>query len=264
MKEQSFLDIKDYSFSFGAKAVLQDLSFSFEPGEFASIVGPNGAGKTTLLKILIRILRGGAGTIKVRGKLLSDYEQPELAKVISYLPQRVPFLPGLTLEEFVFMGRFPYRRAFTFESKEGREAVRQALAITGLEELSSCQMDTLSGGECQKALLAASFAQGAELLLLDEPLAFLDYAHQGEVLSLLLRFNQEFGRSILMVTHDVNTVLAGNRVIGIKAGEKVFDGTHEAFMQPQSLENLYGKTFDFVRHPASGKTLAFCYGEALS
>jgi iron complex transport system ATP-binding protein len=111
------IELDNFSFRFGTKRVLHEVSFSVAEGEYVSIIGPNGAGKTTLLRCIDRLLAGGTGRISVRGRPLADYRQKELARLIGYVPQAGGHTFPFTVEQFVLMGRYPYLSPFSAVSK---------------------------------------------------------------------------------------------------------------------------------------------------
>jgi iron complex transport system ATP-binding protein len=241
--------IRDFSFRVGEKPILRGVSFSVRSGEYLSIIGPNGAGKTTLLRCLDRILTGGSGRIEVFGRPLGDFTQKELARRLGYVPQADGRVFPFTVEQFVLMGRYPYLSPFSSIRREDREAVRDALQMTGTRQFQDRLLDTLSGGERQKVFIAAALAQGADVLLLDEPTTFLDYRHQAEIRELLARVNHS-GTTIVAVTHDVNrAVLDSDRIVALREGSVAFCGRPEDVMQPSVLGRIYGTEFLLVEHP---------------
>jgi len=244
------LEIANFSFGFGVKEILHDVSFAVNQGEYLSIVGPNGAGKTTLLKCIDRIYRGGTGQVSVCGQPLELYRQRDLARRLSYVPQADGRVFPFTVEQFVLMGRYPYLNPFSSVSHEDMEAVRQVMERTGIAEFAHRKLDTLSGGERQTVYIAAALAQGAEVLLLDEPTTFLDYRHQAEVRDLLADVNRNSGVTVVAVTHDVNrAAMDSHRIVALSDGSVVFDGTPGEIMQPEVLERIYGTSFLLVGHP---------------
>lgn len=251
-RAQAAVEVRRFSFWLEDKPVLRDVSFSVLEGEYLSIVGPNGAGKTTLLKCLDRIYTGGRGEIAVFGRPLAAYRQKELARRLSYVPQADGRVFPFTVEQFVLMGRYPYLSPFTSVRREDRQAVREALELTGTAPFAGRMLDTLSGGERQKVYIAAAVAQGADALLLDEPTTFLDYRHQAEIRDLLTRLNGA-GKTIVAVTHDVNrAALDSHRIVALREGEVVFCGTPGELMHPGVLRSVYGADLLLVEHPGTG------------
>lgn len=247
------LEVCRFSFQLGEKPILQEISFQVAQGEYVSIIGPNGAGKTTLLKCLNGIYTGGQGTIRWFARPLEAYQRKELARRISYVPQADGRVPPFTVEEFVLLGRYPYLSPFTTIRAEDRQAARQAMEATHVTDLADRLLETLSGGERQKVFLAGAVAQGADLLLLDEPTTFLDYRHQAEIRELLRQLNAS-GKTILAVTHDVNpAALDSHRIIALREGRIVFCGPPEDLMQPEVLRTIYGTDLVLVCHPITGR-----------
>jgi iron complex transport system ATP-binding protein len=250
------IQIKNYSFSIGDKQILHDVSLSVKERDFLSIIGPNGAGKSTLIKCLIRINTGGKGEIILSGKPLTSYSQKELARLLGYVPQTDGRSLPFTVEEFVMMGRYPYLSPFTPIRHDDEQAVQDALNLTGTGDLAGRILNTLSGGERQNVLIAAALAQGAKILLLDEPTTFLDPKHVADVHRILKRINRERGFTIVMVTHDINAAaLLSDRIAIIKEGRLVFEGLPGEIMQNSILSDIYDKQFLFVTHPVTGQAL---------
>jgi iron complex transport system ATP-binding protein len=251
--EKAIIEVRGFSFRLGKKQILREVSFTVAEGEYLSIVGPNGAGKTTLLKCVDRLLAGGSGRIEICGRPLESYSQKKLARLIGYVPQGDGHGFAFTVEQLVLMGRYPYLSPFSPASKEDRQAVREALELTGTAEFAERLLETLSGGERQKVFIAAALAQGARILLLDEPTTLLDYHHQDEVQGLLARVNCESGTTIVSVTHDVNrAALESHRIVALREGKVVFCGPPPEIMRPEVLQQIYGSSLLLVDHPCAG------------
>lgn len=247
------IEIHGLSLSLGGKQILRDVSFSVGEGEYVSIVGPNGAGKTTLLRCVDRLLSGGTGRIEICGRPLASYGRKELARLIAYVPQSDGRQFPFTVEQFVLMGRYPYLSPFSAVSKEDRRAVRQAMELTGTTEFARRSLDTLSGGERQKVFIAGAMAQGAKILLLDEPTTFLDYRHQEDVQVLLSRVNRTSGTTIVAVTHDVNrAALESDRIVALRDGSVIACGPPSEIMKAEVLQQIYHSSLLLVDHPDAG------------
>lgn len=251
--DKPIIAVREFSIQLGGKLVLDRISFEVRSGESLAIVGPNGAGKTTLVKCLNRILTGGSGQIEVEGRSVASYSRKELARRMSYVPQADAHTVPFTVEQFVLMGRYPYLSPFSPVSSADRMAVREAMRLTGTAIFGDRMMETLSGGERQKVYLAAALAQGAAIMLLDEPTAFLDYHHQEEIRELLARTNADASRTTVSVTHDVNrAALESDRIVAMREGRVVFDGLPREIMRPEVLRGIYGSSFLLVAHPETG------------
>jgi len=158
-----------------------------------------------------------------------------------------------TVEQFVLMGRYPYLSPFSTIGPDDRKALGEAMDLTGIREFADRRLDTLSGGERQKVYLAAALAQGADVLLLDEPTTFLDYRHQAEIRRLLARARRQSGVTIVAVTHDVNlAALESDRIVALRDGSVVFTGTPREVMQPDVLGRIYGTSLLLMDHPRTG------------
>lgn len=255
------LEVKNLSLNIGEKMILRGISFSVHGGLHLTIVGPNGAGKTSLLKCLMRIRSDWHGDVTVQGRHITGMSQKDLARMVGYVPQADGRLVPFTVGQFVLMSRYPYLGPFSSVGRHDYQAVENALRITGMDAFSERDIRTLSGGERQKVFIAGALAQGAHILLLDEPTTFLDPLHESQVLELLDRLRCDHGTTILSVTHDVNhAALYGDRVIAMVGGEVVFDGLPGDFMDNRTLERVYGRSFLFISHPKSGKQVAIPEG----
>lgn len=259
MKVGEAIRVEDFSFAVGNATILNRVSFRLECGSFLSVIGPNGAGKSTLLKCLNRINPSGPG-ISVGGRALESITQRHLARLMSYVPQADARPLPYTVDEFVSMGRYPFLSAFSSLTAVDLAVVERSLELAGVGRFRGRTLGSLSGGERQKVLIAAALAQEAEIMLLDEPAAFLDYRHQVEVLDLLERLNREQGKTIVMVTHDLNAAVEHcDRVLALLGGEVAYDGTPEGLLDAERLERIYGARFVFIRQP--GRTLPLVRAE---
>ena len=250
------IEIEDLSFAILSKRILQDVSFSVSAGQKFFIVGPNGAGKTTLLRCLSRIITDYHGSIKVKDKNLKSYSQKKLAKILTYVPQALPADIPFTVHQFVLMARYPHLSPFSVISPQDQEIVSGAMEMTQTACFADRIIATLSGGERQQVSIAAAFAQQAEIFLLDEPAAYLDYKHQRDIHNLLAKINKTYDTTIICVTHDLNSaVLNADTIIALKEGKIVFEGTAEKIMNEEILEQIYSKKFNFVQHPLTGQKI---------
>ncbi len=238
------------------RPVLTDLSFEIPVGEFVSIIGPNGAGKSTLVKCLNGILRDWEGHIDLAGLDVRTGAQREIARRAAYVPQFRGSSGTFQVHEFLMMSRYARQGPFSAPGRADLVAVDRALELTDTAPLRQRQLDTLSGGESQKVYIAAALAQETPILLLDEPITFLDPRYQHEVNVLLKRLNREAGLTVVSVSHDINSaVLSSHRILGLKAGRLVFLDRIEALMQPGQLAAIFDTEFLFVAHPESGQPL---------
>ena len=235
------IQIANLTHSFGKHPVLKQLSFNVEKGLFFIVIGPNGSGKTTLLKLMAGIFKIQKGRLKVLGIPNRSYTPKTLAKSIAFVPQRLPVDLPFTAAETILLGRAPYQGALGIEHETDLEIARQAMAFTGVGHLSGVKLAQLSGGEQQRVFIARAICQEPEILLLDEPTASLDLAHQVKVMDLMEKLKIEKGITIIMVSHDVNlAAMYGDRVLLLKDGEAVCEGPPAEVITFRQLEKTYG------------------------
>lgn len=229
------------SHAFTGRSVLKNLSFSVGKGEFFIIIGPNGSGKTTLLKIFAGLLSPLQGRIEIFGHLIGNYRQKSLAKTIAMVPQQLPLDFPFTVAEAVLMGRSPYHRGLAIESEMDFSIAQQAMAFTEIEHLSDRRLDELSGGEQQRVFIARAICQEPQIMLLDEPTASLDLAHQVRIMDLMERLKAEKGVTVVMVSHDVNiAAMYADQLLLLKAGQILSIGRPREVLSFKNLEASYG------------------------
>jgi cobalamin transport system ATP-binding protein len=235
------VDITNLSFAYRNNPVLNNLSFSVSEGEFFIIIGPNGSGKTTLMKIIAGILKTKIGELKVFHQPLKKYTLKDLAKTIAIVPQMAaPDFP-FTVTELVLMGRSPHLNVLGLEQEKDLEIAQNAMAFTEVEHLAHRKVDQLSGGECQRVFIARAVCQEPKIILLDEPTASLDLAHQVKVMDLMEKLKNEMGFTVIMVSHDVNlAAMYSDRILLLKTGEIVNIGKPDEILTLQILKETYG------------------------
>ncbi|MCF8144090.1 MAG: ABC transporter ATP-binding protein [Deltaproteobacteria bacterium] len=232
---------KQLEYSYGDLRVLKDLSFSVHQGDFFIIIGPNGSGKTTLLKCISGILRPRAGSLEISGVPVHAYSRKSLARSIALVPQTAPVDFPFTVTEVVLMGRSPHLGILGVEHEKDLSIAHRAMEFTGVASLARRKLDQLSGGERQRVMIARAICQDPEIILLDEPTASLDLAHQVRVMDLMERLRDEKKLTILMVSHDINlAALYGNRLMLLKEGRILSLGHPSEVLTFQSLEEAYG------------------------
>ena len=251
------IQLQSLSFAYpGSTPVLSDVSLSVEPGETWAIIGKNGSGKSTLLKCFGGLLTTKEHSVLVEGKCITHYKTMELARRIAYVPQAgARALPSYLVSEFVMLGRFPYQGFFALPTREDREIVNEALRLTDTWSLSERFMNTLSGGELQRVFLAAAVAQKTSLLLLDEPMSFLDPQHQDIILRSLKRIHDEFYTTIIAVTHEINMALNRfSHICGLINGKKYFSGPVSFFSKEavKHLDAIYSMAFHEIKDGDAG------------
>lgn len=260
MNSRSKLSADGLSLAYEEQRVIEDLSLEIPEGRITSVVGPNGCGKSTLLRSMARLMKPRGGAVYLDGDAISNLPTREVAKRLGILPQDPQAPEGLTVRELAAQGRYPHQGWFSQWSKEDERAIERALEITGVLDLADRPLDTLSGGQRQRAWISMALAQETNTLLLDEPTTFLDMAHQLEVLKLLDRLNQEEGRTILMVLHDLNNASRySHHMVALCRGSVFTSGSPHEVMTPEVLREVFGVEADIVDDPRSGIPLCMPY-----
>ena len=239
--------------------VVDGLTFDVEAGEILGIVGPNGSGKTSLLKLLAKVLRPHDGDMALFGRELGTMAQLDVARTVAFVPQESPQVFSFTVMETVLMGRFPHYHGatwsagFGWESAEDLSIAEQALQYTDLTHLASRSVMDLSGGERQRCMIARALAQEPQVLLLDEPTAFLDLQHQMEICAIVRRLKEERGLTVVLVSHDLNLASQYcDRILMLKAGALFRLGSPHEVIDAGVLRAVYGCDVLIDRHPESG------------
>ena len=240
--------------------IIDNLSVSIPQNKITTIIGPNGCGKSTLLKAVSRILKTKKGAVYLDGHAIHQLETKEVAKKMAILPQSANAPGGLTVFELVSYGRFPHQSGFGTLKKKDYEYIYWAIDITGLNAFKDRPIDALSGGQRQRVWIAMALAQDTEILILDEPTTYLDLAHQLDVLLLLQRLNQEEGRTIVMVLHDLNHASRfSHYMIAMKNGKLLKEGTPEEVMTHPNLQLVFNIDAMIATCPFSDNPICFSY-----
>lgn len=236
------------------RVIIDNLSISIEKGEIVSIIGPNGSGKSTLLKSLSRLLKVNKGDILIMDKPIGDMTSNHVARILSMLSQQNSSPNDISVKELVYYGRVPHKKWYELRKREDDEIVQWALENTGLINYAERKVSQLSGGERQRVWLAMALAQQPKILFLDEPTTYLDMCHQLELMELVQEINRKFGMTIVMVLHDLNQAARySSRVIIMKAGVIVADGTPEEVLCKEIISGVYNVNCCITKDPISNK-----------
>lgn len=233
------IELEGLSVGYGDKTVLHDVNLSFPPGQVTVLLGPNGSGKSTLLKAILGLARIHAGAVRVQGRPLKDWTPADLAREVAYLPQ-TRRVPEMTVGQLVLHGRYPYLRYPRRYREEDRLAARQAMEQLGILEFADQELGTLSGGTRQKAYIAMALAQDTGTVLLDEPNAYLDLAHQLQLME-ACRDLARRGKAVVVVLHDLNLALPyADRVALFSEGNLLAQGTGAELAARGHLSRAFG------------------------
>lgn len=244
--------------------VARDLTVSIPDGELTVIIGPNACGKSTLLRTLSRLLQPQAGAVWLDGQLIGHYPTREVARRLSLLPQSSTAPSEITVKDLVARGRYPHQRLFSRWHADDEQAVRQAMAATGVAELAEQAVDTLSGGQRQRVWIAMVLAQQTPLVLLDEPTTWLDITHQIELMELLGELNREHRRTLVVVLHDLNQACRyATHLIAMRDGRIVASGAPKDIVTVELIAEVYGLACVIIDDPVAGTPMIVPLGRGL-
>ncbi|MBN2549195.1 MAG: ABC transporter ATP-binding protein [Anaerolineales bacterium] len=230
------MDVQGVTFRYPSHPVLEAVSFTVGLGEFLAVLGTNGTGKTTLLKCMNRILKPAAGTVLIGSESISALSRNTLAQKIGYVEQQRSG-SRTTVFNAVLLGRKPYIQWDI--THNDMEIAAQALDTLGLGDYALRYLDTLSGGELQKVIIARALAQQPEVLLMDEPTSSLDLKNQLEVLKLIRQITRERGIAAVVAIHDLNLALRfADRFVLLKE-KRIFAAGGAEVMTPENIEAVY-------------------------
>jgi iron complex transport system ATP-binding protein len=236
----TLLEARGLCLSAGGKALVRQATFTLEPGSLTAMIGPNGAGKTTLLRLALGLLEPDAGEALIDGRKARSLDPLSRARLAAYLPQMREVVWPQPVRDIVSLGRFAYGAAPGRLSSGDNDAVERAMAACDLAGFEDRSVDTLSGGELSRVHIARALASDAPLLVADEPVAALDPRHQHQVMRLFCDAAKA-GRGVLTVVHDL--ALAGryaDRLIWMKEGRIVADGTPRETLTSEALGDVFG------------------------
>jgi iron complex transport system ATP-binding protein len=231
------------------RIILDDVSLTVEPGEVVALVGPNGAGKSTLLAVCAGEISPDHGSVHWEGTNLARFTPPELALVRSHLRQEHVAAIPFSAREVVSMGRYALQRAGATDRETDARVVLGGLQTFDVTAFADRAVRTLSGGERARVAIARTMVQHAPLILLDEPTAALDLAHQERILERVAA-ETRWDAAVVTVLHDLN-LAAGHaqRIVVVSSGTIVADGPPIDVLQDELLTEVYRRPLAVVDHP---------------
>lgn len=236
----------DVSFGYNGSNVLHDISLTVETGCILSLLGPNGSGKSTLLKVLLGLYPPNSGQIFLEDKPISGLTPRQLARKIAYVPQTHKMSFAYSVFDVVLMGRAPYSSFFSRYKKEDHDIAMQAMERLSITKLKDRIYTEVSGGERQLTLIGRALAQGADTLVMDEPLTGLDYGNQIRVLECIKGLAIE-GYTFIETTHFPDHALwVSNRAVLMRQGKILADGLTQSIITEKAISDLYEKDIAII------------------
>ena len=249
------VEVRDARHAYGARVAVDGVSFTAREGEFVGLLGPNGAGKSTLIRLVAGLLAPSSGTVRLAG--LDPHATPRrlVARLCALVPQEPRLDWPFTVREVVMMGRSAHQGLLGMADRDDVGAVEGALAACDLTQLAGRRVDALSGGERRRVFFARALAQEPRVLLLDEPTAFLDLAHQVAAME-MARLAARGGLCVVAVLHDLNLAAAAcDRLVALGRGQVVAEGPPSEVLTEERVRAVWGIPVWRGENGATGATV---------
>lgn len=248
-----YFGFRDVSIAYGKRTILEKVNLSFEKGKVSTIIGPNGCGKSSLLKTVSRVVKPVSGQVILADRPIKSYSPKELAKKIAYLPQIHNSPKDIDIRTLVSYGRYPYKRFGAGLTAEDRRIVDETLELAGLAGMGNRLLNHLSGGEKQRAWIAMTICQQPEILLLDEPITYLDVGYQVEVLELIKELGERLKITIVMVLHDMNFTARYSHWVYVLKDRGVYgSGSPDEIIEQERMKQVFGIGSQILRDEKNG------------
>ena len=248
------LEVRGLKYTYGKYLVLDGVDLPIVDGEVIGILGPNGCGKTTLLKNLNKNLEPTGGCVMLDGESMADLSKKEIAREVAVVPQTNEIRFAFTVRDIVTMGRMPFQGMMGAPSGEDERIVDEAIRRTGLSKHVDRHINTMSGGERQRVIIARAIAQTPKYLLMDEPTLHLDISMQFDALNLVHKLSRETGLTVVIVSHDLGMVARYcDRIVMIHDHKVHCVGTPEEVLTPENMRTVFNVDAELVFDEKIGK-----------
>lgn len=235
-----YFKTNDLAVGYDGNILIHDINVNLEKGKILTLIGPNGAGKSTILKSITRQLETIRGTVYINAQELTTWAPKEMAKQVAVvLTDRIrPEL--MTCAEVVAMGRYPYTNLFGKLTQKDTKAVQEALERVHALNLAEQDFATLSDGQRQRIMLARAICQEPEIIVLDEPTAYLDIRHKIELLDILREMAQKKNITVIMSLHEIDLAMKiSDYLLCVKGDTIEAFGPPDAILENHTIEHLY-------------------------
>mgnify|MGYP001260805710 CR=1 FL=1 len=252
------IEVKDLSFAYAERKVLDNINLKAQPGELIAVLGPNGAGKSTLFRCILKFLKNYQGRIIMDGRDTADMSSVEIAKSIAYIPQSASPIFNYTVHDTVLMGTTSGLGLLQMPGEVQDDAVKKALEMLGIEHLAERGINRISGGERQLVLIARAMVQEADIIIMDEPTANLDYGNQMRVME-MIRNLADSGYTVMMSTHNPDqALLFADTAFVMKNGRVLASGPVEDVMTDEIMRQLYHVNVKILEYQYENKRIRTC------
>ena len=229
------------SVGYQGKPLVKDIEIGLKKGEILTVIGPNGSGKSTLLKSIARQLKSVGGAIYLEQRDLVDMSGTELSKRMAVVFTEKMQTELMTCEDVAAIGRYPYTGRFGVLSKEDRDQVEEAMALVHVEQIKDQDFSRISDGQRQRVMLARAICQEPEVLVLDEPVSFLDIRHKLEFLSVLQELREKKQLTVIMSLHELELVkIVSDKILCLRGEYVERYGAPEEVFETGFIGRLYG------------------------
>lgn len=242
------ISIKNLSFAYDKKVILNDINLDFKKGNFYSIIGPNGSGKSTIIKNISKTLRPKSKSVFIDNQDICTLNNKTLAKIMAVIPQNTIIDYQFTVFEIVMMGRSPHKKRFQDFNIEDERIIKKYMKATSTWELKDKLITELSGGEVQRVIAAKTLSQETDIILLDEPTSNLDIQYQIEFLNIFRSLKTD--KIIIAVLHDLNLAsVFSDEIILINKGQVVAKGSPWEVINEKNIKNVYNISINVFENP---------------
>ena len=244
IQEEKIIELNSATIGYKAKAhsvnvVKAGISVYALKGELVALIGGNGVGKSTLLRTIAGFQPSMGGDVLIRGKQVNTYREKELALIMSFVSTEIIRVPNLSVFDLVSLGRYPHTNWFGKLLDEDRYIVEEAIKSVGLKGYENRMVNYISDGERQKAMIARTLAQNTDVIVLDEPTAFLDLSNKYEIVHILHELASEKGKTILFSTHDLTTAIAESDRMWLMLNDSIEQGSPEDLILNGDFASLF-------------------------
>lgn len=253
------ISIKNLNFSYSEKEILKGLNLEIEKGGLFSIIGPNGAGKSTILKNIMKFYDIKQKTIYIDDKDINLIKRKELASKLAYVPQDLKRDKRISVNDFILSGRYAGLKFFEDYGKKDIEDLEDIMKLLNLSKYKEKNIMELSGGEFQRVMIARAILQGADYLIMDEPVSNLDIHYQLEIMDLLKKLSKTYF-TVIIVLHDINLAAQySDQIILMNHGEIVKKGSAEDIIKADIIQKYYKVECKIIENPINGTPYIMAY-----